>query len=57
MHCQPDSASIGGGDQIACVENSVCPFYRHAALMMTDRPKIEPGKLEAIQPGSAQVKQ
>ena len=40
----------GKPDLIACVEWSVYPFYRHAALMMKSRPKIELGKLEVIQP-------
>ncbi|NLF07343.1 MAG: VCBS repeat-containing protein [Pirellulaceae bacterium] len=36
----------GKPDLIACVENSVYPFYRNAALLMKDRPKIELGKLK-----------
>ena len=36
---------------IACTEWSVYPFYRHAALMMKSRPKIELGRLETIPTG------
>jgi len=35
----------GNTDLIACVEWSVYPFYRHAALMMRSRPKIELGQI------------
>jgi hypothetical protein len=38
----------GKPDIIACVEWSVYPFYRHAALMMKARPKIEFKKLEIV---------
>jgi hypothetical protein len=41
----------GKPDLIACVEWSVYPFYRHAALMMPSRPKIELGKLEIVRTG------
>ena len=40
----------GKPDLIACVECSVYPFYRHAALTMKNRPTIEFGKLEVVQP-------
>lgn len=38
----------GKPDLIACVEWSVYPFYRYAALMMKSRPKIELGKIEVL---------
>lgn len=38
----------GKPDLVACVEWSVYLFYRHAALMMKSRPKIELGKLEIL---------
>ncbi len=37
----------GKPDLLACVEWSVYPFYRHAALKMKSRPKIELGGLVA----------
>jgi hypothetical protein len=33
-------------DLVTCVEWSVYPFYRHAALWMEARPKIQLGRLE-----------
>jgi hypothetical protein len=45
-------AGVFDGDEkpgiIACVEGSVYPVYRHAALRMNSRPKIELGKLEVV---------
>jgi hypothetical protein len=35
----------GKGDLVACVEWSVYPFYRHAALTMKSRPKYQLGKV------------
>lgn len=36
----------GKPDLVTCVEWSVYPFYRHAALIMNSRPKFQIGKLE-----------
>jgi hypothetical protein len=41
----------GKPDLLPCVEWSVYPFYRHAALRMKQRPTVEIGPVEAIQPG------
>lgn len=44
--CAGDFDGDGKPDLIACVEWSVLPLYRHAALMMKSRPKIEIGPVE-----------
>ena len=38
----------GQPDIVACVEWSVLPFYRHAALMMKERPRFKLGSVEVV---------
>lgn len=38
----------GKPDLVACVEWSVYPFYRYAALMMAERPKFTLGRVEEL---------
>lgn len=40
----------GGIDMVACVEWSVYPFYRHAALVMPQRPNFELGAVRSGEP-------
>lgn len=48
--CACDFEGDGKPDLLTCVESSVYPFYRHAALMMKARPEIVVGRLELIAP-------
>ncbi|MFV2065697.1 MAG: FG-GAP repeat domain-containing protein [Pirellulales bacterium] len=50
-HAWPgDFDGDGKLDLVGCVEWSVYPFYRHAALMMKERPRYELGGVERLPP-------